>query len=66
MHEKVFQAAFDPSFDAVVIQGYAMGNFPARRTELFSAVKVAIERGVIVVVASQVARGTVIDSYEVL
>lgn len=43
-----------------------MGNFPTRRVELLEIVKSAIQRDVIVVVASQVSKGAVIDSYEVL
>ena len=66
IHKKVFASAFDPSFEAVVIQGYALGNFPNHRTDLLDIVLQALKRGTLVVIASQVAKGTVIDSYEVL
>ncbi len=66
IHRKVFASAFDPSFEAVVIQGYALGNFPNHRTDLLEIVYAALQRGVIVVIASQVIKGVVLDSYDVL
>lgn len=64
--KKVFASAFDPSFEAVVIQGYALGNIPTHRPDILQIINDAISRGVIVVISSQVIKGVVIDCYDIL
>lgn len=55
----------DAPVDAVVLETYGAGNFPARRKELLTVVREAVDRGVVVVNCSQCHTGRVSqDVYE--
>lgn len=48
-----------PSLRAIVLELYGTGNLSARKSSLIDALSAAIERGIIIVAASQCLRGTV-------
>lgn len=54
------------SLKGVVLSLYGTGNGPSHKSDFIDTIKKAIERGVLVVAASQCTRGTVqLDTYEV-
>ncbi|KAI6216364.1 Asparaginase [Aphelenchoides fujianensis] len=53
-----------PSIRGVVLETYGTGNIPVRRTDIIEAIRVAVERGCLVVNVSQCVRGHVTAVYE--
>jgi L-asparaginase/Glu-tRNA(Gln) amidotransferase subunit D len=63
--EAMLGRMLDAPVDAIVLETYGAGNFPARRKELVAVIRGAVDRGVVVVNCSQCHTGRVSqDVYE--
>lgn len=56
-------AFFHPAVKGVVLETFGAGNAP-QRTDLINALKLACDRGVVVVAITQCVKGSVSDAYE--
>ncbi|XP_046397210.1 L-asparaginase 1-like [Ischnura elegans] len=62
--EEMVRATLQPPLEGLVLLTYGSGNVPSNRQELLDEIKIAIDRGVLVINCTQCSRGTVSDIYE--
>ncbi|XP_037938737.1 L-asparaginase-like [Teleopsis dalmanni] len=59
-----FQAFLSPPLKGVVLQSFGSGNVPSNRQDILDELKIAADRGVIIINCTQCAKGSVAEIYD--